>query len=73
MADRVHVEEMGGGEGKGNVVSFVCLSPPHNSQSLPALWTKCKAGVSELELTQSEKMVGELKGSLLWGLQAGQL
>lgn len=46
---------------------FICLSPPHNSELLPALWTKCKAGGTELELTQPEKMVGLLKGSHLWG------
>lgn len=40
---------------------FVCLSPPLSSLPLPALWTKCKAGRTELELTQSEKMVGLLK------------
>lgn len=46
---------------------FVCLSPLHDSQSVPALWTKRKAGGTELELTQPEKTVGQLKGSLVWG------
>lgn len=55
------MKEIGGWSGEGNVVLFVCLSPPHDSQSLPTLWTKCKAGGTELELTQPEKMVGLAK------------
>lgn len=64
MTDRFMWRRLGGkGGGK---CCFVCLSPPHDSQSLPALWTKCKAGGTELELTLWEKMVAQLKGSGLW-------
>lgn len=57
------MEEIGGQKERA-----CCLALPHDLQSLPALRTKYKAGGTELELTQSQKMVGQLKKFPLIGL-----
>lgn len=58
---------LGAGEGKEMLFClFVFLLLTIHNHCQPC-GQKCKAGGTELELTQPEKMVGLLKGSLLWG------